>query len=109
MKTLVSAVIAIATISISTAAYAYWVSATSVSRVRIYNDTAPYVMDIWFADQVASGCTDNTKIKLVTSDAELFSSVRQIVVAARLSGRTLEVSTIGCEGNYGKLDYLSLK
>lgn len=93
----------------STAASAKWVSVAKVTRVRHYTKTGTYEMTVWFDRDVASGCTENRRIRLKTSDADVIDAISRTAVAAKLSGRNVEVNTDGCEGNYGKLDYLSLK
>src|SRR5262245_11704181 len=109
MKKLVALGLVAASLCGSAAAYAKWVSAAKVQRVRVYNSAPNYVMDIWFDRDVAEGCTTNTRVTLATTDATLLEAVRQVAVTAKLSNRDVEVSTIGCQGSYGKLDYLSLK
>jgi hypothetical protein len=89
--------------------YAKWVSAAKVTRVRVDNKAPTYSMDIWFDRDVAEGCTTNTRVTLSTTDAGLLEAVRQVALTAKLTGRDVEVSTIGCQGSYGKLDFMSLK
>jgi hypothetical protein len=105
-------------IAITHEAQALWVSTAKVTRVREYapfsSGGVNYVqLDLWFDRAVASGCADNNKAQLRLNVATFGEGVtegaRQVAITAMLSGREVEVNTIGCSGNYGKLDYISLK
>jgi len=109
MKKLVALGLLAASLCGSGIVYAKWVSVAKVTRVRVYNAAPNYSMDIWFDRDVAEGCNTNTRVTLATTDAAVLEAVRQIAVTARLSGRDVEVNTVGCQGVNGKLDYLSLK
>jgi hypothetical protein len=109
MKKLLALGLVAASLSGSAVVYAKWVSAAKVTRVRVDNKAPNYSMDIWFDRDVAEGCTTNTRVTLATTDAGLLEAVRQVAITAKLSNRDVEVSTIGCQGNYGKLDFMSLK
>lgn len=92
-------------------ASAAWVSSAKVTRV-VVDDSGSF--DIWFNVDVAdSSCTNKSRITVdsasVTS-AEARDRILQLVLAAKLSSATVEVSTKGsCVGSNGKYDFVGLK
>lgn len=109
MKKFVLTSVALSVLLGAFAAQAKWVSQAKVSRVRVYAAEAEYRMDIWFDTEVASGCSNNSRVAVRTTDPDVLHHIRQTAITAKLSGRDVEVNTDGCESGYGKLDYLSLK
>lgn len=109
-KTTIIASILGASLLAGVSAEAKWVSKTKVTRVRTYTSTSSYVAEIWFADDVASGCSNNDRVRLSTSDARMFRTMVNLARTARLTQSWVEVNTkSGCTSGNGKLDYMSLK
>jgi hypothetical protein len=104
----IAALAVIATIFSSSQASALWVSSANIVRVRQYASGSSYRLDVWFSVDVASGCTDNRKASIITTDAAYLEGIRDIALAAHLSGRSVEINTVGCAGGNGKIDYISL-
>jgi hypothetical protein len=96
--------------TLSAFASAAWTSQAKVTRVRTF--TGSDKVEIWFDQNVTTGCTYNDRVVLDTSyvTADRIDRAQALASAARLSQRDVEVNTLsGCVGSGGRLDYLSLK
>ena len=112
-KTVMAAGVLASMLFFTVGASAKWVSVAKVERVRAYADSSR--IDIWFDVDVTTGCgsSDNSKVSVDSSyitSSERREQIREVALAARLSGRDVEVNTVsGCSNSLGKLDYISLK
>jgi len=92
-------------------ASAKWVSSAKVTRVRVHHDNGG--VDVWFDRDVASGCTYNSRATAYSYDAGEQAGAERIAnlaTVALLTGRSVEVSTSGCQGSgNGGLIYISLQ
>jgi hypothetical protein len=92
-------------------AAAGWTETAVVTRVRTYAGSDR--VDIWFNVPVTSGCTNNDRVSIdstYVTTAERRDRIRDLALAAKLSGQLVELNTVaGCVNNNAKLDYLSLK
>lgn len=98
-----------AALLVSGTAAAEWVSESKVTRLKVHSAVAPYELELWLDKIVASSCTHSSRVKLLTTDSELFEAVRHVAISAQASQRNVEIDTNGCEGDHGKLNYISLK
>lgn len=114
----IAALAIVVTSALAPSAFAKWVGSTPVERVRAQATTSPYVLQVWFGDEVAPGCDFPQRAAVKTNDPAVLENLRDIALAAFLSGREVEVLTTGdCfdsrpgdrHGNLGILEYLSIK
>lgn len=114
----ISAIIMALSLTISPLAFGEWTGSTEIERVRAYVDTSPYVLVVWFSDDVApSSCSHADRAVVKTTDGTVLENLRDVAMAAFLSGREVEVLTgSGCSaprpgsghGDVGDLEYLSI-
>jgi hypothetical protein len=110
MKKISAGLLLVASALIVGSAAAAWTSEAKVTRVRTYTTTSSYEAHIWFDRNVTTGCAQNSRVTVKTTNASMFEAVTRAATTAYLSNLNVEVNTFsGCEGDNGKLDYISLK